>query len=583
MTVQGGSNAIPRRILAVAFILALSAAGLTARLAYLQVVRHQDYSLEAQGEHLDRETIYAHRGTILDRNLNPLAVSVDTFDILVDTHVWKDASMAQRGAQALAPVIGKDASDLQASVQAGSGDVVVAQGVDYDTGRKIQQLGAPGVIASPTSKRMYPEGDLASALIGFVGRDQTGLTGIERDYNSVLTGKIGTMSFEQDSMGNPIGFGLNQDIAAQSGADTVLTIDRTLQSMAEQALDTAIQNTHADGGDILMMDPKTGAVLAVASRPTFQLSKLDLSQNTDLSLFRLRAVTDMYEPGSVFKLITMAGALNEGKVTPNTTYLDLGTVNIGGRKFQNWDFSTNGRTSMTQVLVKSLNLGAIWVSQVLGPSLFYHYVSAFGFGTPTHVGLSGEADGQFRTSRDPNWSEADLAANSFGQGLSVTPVQMLTAVSAIGNGGKLMRPYIVQSTHDATGDHVTKPLVVRQPISAETANTVTDMMKQVADANSLAKVPGYAVAGKSGTAYVPQAPVSSNEGNAYRNEVTIPSYIGFGPMHDPRLAILVKLNDLGTADLGGELTAPIFSHLMHDGLTYLHVPPDASSDLTKRS
>jgi cell division protein FtsI/penicillin-binding protein 2 len=576
MPAQVGPNRSARRLVAIALMLGLSAAGLTARLAYLQIFRHADYSVAARGEHLDRQTVYAHRGTILDRNLNPLAISVDTFDILIDKEAWQEPAVAQQAALALAPLLGRSASAIQATVSAGEGDVTLAQGIDYQTGRKIESAGVAGVIASPGSKRVYPEGDFASSLLGFVGRDQTGLTGVERDYNDVLMGKPGTLSFERDSLGNPIGFGTDEEVAAQSGGDVVLTIDRTLQTMAEQALDTAIQNTHADGGDIVMMDPQTGAVLALASRPSFQLSKLDLSQNIDPSLFRLRAVTDMYEPGSVFKLITMGGALNEGKVTPNTTYLDLGTVTVGGRQFQNWDFSTNGRTTMTEVLVKSLNLGAIWVSQVLGASSFYHYVAAFGFGTPTHIGLSGEAAGQYRTPSDPNWSLADLASNSFGQGLSATPIQVLTAVCAIANGGKLMRPYIVQSIQDAGGEHVTKPTVVREPISEQTAATLTGMMKAVVEGNALAEVPGYTVAGKSGTAYVPTAAVASSEGNAYRDEVTIPSYLGFGPIAHPRLAVLVKLNDLGTADLGGELTAPIFSHLMHDGLTYLHVPQDGT-------
>jgi len=567
------------RLLAVALIFALSTAGIMARLAYLQLLRHENYSLEAEGEHLDSKTTPAHRGSILDRNGNPLATSVDTFDVLVDRHVWQEAGVAAQGAAALGPLLGKTQAEIEATVEGDQGDAVVARQVDYDTGRKIEALGLQGVINSPSSRRVYPEGDLASALLGFLGQDQTGLTGVEHDYNSTLDGKPGVDEFERDSLGNPIAFGVNHSVDAQSGGDVVLTIDRTLQSMAERQLDAAIQKTHADGGDILMMDPQTGDILAMASRPSFQLSKLDLSHAADMSLFRLRAVTDQYEPGSVFKLITTAGAINDGKINPNTPYIDTGEVTIDGRKFHNWDYSTNGRTTITQMLVKSLNLGAIWVSSVLGSDAFYRYVKAFGFGTPTHVGLSGEASGAYRTPDDPVWSRADLASNSFGQGLSATPLQVLTAACVMANGGKLMQPYVVQDKRDSLGDHPTEPVIASHPITAETAATMKGMMKQVVDANALAVVPGYSAAGKSGTAYVPNAKVTNNEkGDAYANEVTIPSYLGFAPFDNPRLAILVKLDDLGTADLGGELTAPIFSKLMHDGLTYLHVPQDQGTN-----
>ncbi len=573
-------SALPRpvrsswRLYAVAFVFALSTAGLVARLAYLQLLRHQDYALEAQNEHIERQAIPAHRGNILDRNGNPLATSVDTFDILVDRHAWQDSRTANVASAGLAQLLGRSQPDVLAAAKGDSGDVVLARRVDYNTGKKIQSAGLQGVIASPSSKRIEPEGDLASALIGFLGQDGAGLAGIEHDFNAQLSGKAGSADFERDSLGNPIPFGQTRSVAPQAGDDLVLTIDRTLQAMAERNLDAAIQQTHADGGDVLIMDPQTGAILAMASRPSFQLSKLDLSHLSDLSTLRLRTVTDLYEPGSVFKLITMAAALNEEKVNPNTPYIDTGTAVVGGRTFHNWDYSANGRTSMTQVLVKSLNTGSIWVSGVLGSSLFYKYVKLFGFGARTGVGLSGEAAGLYRTPDDQTWSDSDLAANSFGQGLSATPLQVLTAVCAIANGGKLMRPYVVQEVRDPSGDHLTEPEVVRQPITAQTAATLADMMRQVVESNTLAVVPGYTAAGKSGTAYVPNGGGPTPTTDAYGNEITIPSYLGFAPLPNPRLAIIVKLNDLGTMDLGGELTAPVFSKLMHDSLTYLRVPED---------
>jgi cell division protein FtsI/penicillin-binding protein 2 len=300
MTQSSRSGRSSWRLFAVGLLMALSTAGIMTRLALLQLVHHQDYELEAQGEHIDRKDLPAHRGNILDRSGNPLATSVDTFDILVDRRLWLDRRTADAGSSALAGLLGRSQSDILAATQGNDGDAVLARAVDYETGRKIEAAGLSGVIASPSSRRVYPEGDLASAVLGFVGQDQAGLTGVEHDFNAQLSGKAGAVDFERDSLGNPIAFGDTRSVPAQAGSDLTLTIDRTLQAMAERELDAGIQKTHADGGDVLIMDPQTGAILAMASRPSYQLSKLDLNHLTDQSNLRLRTVTDMYEPGSVF-------------------------------------------------------------------------------------------------------------------------------------------------------------------------------------------------------------------------------------------------------------------------------------------
>ena len=570
------------RLWAVALVLGIAAAGLVGRLAYLQIIAHPDYSAEAHGEHLDVRSLPAHRGAILDRNGYPLAISVDTWDIAIDRKVWSDERLATRAAAKLAPLLGRTTGEIfSVTGSEAGGTAQLARQVDYETGRKIVALGLPGVIVEPSSRRVYPEGDSAAPLIGFTGRDQHGLTGLEADIDDVLTGRQGKLWFERDSLGNPIPFGFRQQEPPVAGRDAVLTIDRTIQRMAERELDDAIKQTKASGGTIIVQEPQTGAILAMVSRPSFSRAALDLDQPHQMELVRNRTVTDLYEPGSVFKLVTMAAALNEGKVTPHTVYMDSGSALVGGRVFRNWDYSANGPTTMTNVLVRSLNTGTVWLAdRVLGPALFYRYVRDFGFGAPTGSGLTGEAAGEYRLPTDPAWFRSDLASNSFGQAISVTPLQIVNMVSAIANGGALMRPYLVRETRGPDGPQRTEPRVVRRAMTEPAARTLHGIMRETLQTNEFARVPGYSAAGKSGTAYVPTV-VTGTSGDAYVEEVTIPSYVGFAPLTNPRIAILVKLDHLSSADFGGVLTAPIFARLTRDILAYLRVPMDQPETLTQ--
>ncbi len=566
----------PWRLTAVAAVLTLAASGLVARLAFLQVVQHDSYRVEAVVEHFDQAVVPAHRGNILDTNGHPLATSISTYDIAIDRSIWKNEQTAERGAAALAPLLHRSTDDVFALVgPETSGPITIARDLDYDTGRKIIALGLQGVQAQASARRLYPEGDLASPLLGFLGRDSVGLAGMELDLDQLLTGQAGSEQFERDSLGNQIAFGNRKIVEPQPGNDVVLTIDRTIQQMTENELRQGIERTHATGGTAIVMDPKTGAVIAMASEPSFKLSALNLNDPSQAALYRNRAVSDLYEPGSVFKLFTMSTGIDTGKVNPNTTYLDTGTVTINERPFHNWDLSTNGPTTMTQVLVRSLNLGTLWLStQILGPDLFYKYVHAFGFGEATGSSFGGEASGIVRANVDNTWTRADLASNSFGQGISVSALQMVDAVAAIVNGGELMQPYIVKEVHANGTVRVTAPVVRRRVISGETAATLRDMMRQVLEANLLARVPGYSAGGKSGTAYVPTVATKDSAGDAYAAEVTIPSYVGFAPLDNPRVLIYIKLDNLKSADFGGTLTAPMFSHLAAETLRYLDVAPD---------
>lgn len=544
---------------------------LTARLAQLQIVSHGHYAVEAEDEHMGMEKVFPPRGAILDRNGFPLALTLDTYDIYISRKVWQDEKLAATGSEALSSVLGKRPDEIIAALgPEAEGDALIAGSISYDAGRKIIEMGVPGVKATATIVRFHPEGDLASALQGFVGRDQDGLAGLEHDLQDKLGGSAGTVYFERDSMGNPIPFGYRQTTKPRPASDVRLTIDRYIQEATEQALDAAIEANGANGGTIIVMEPKTGAILAMASRPSFKFSELDLNDETKMELYRNRAVTDLYEPGSVMKVVTMATALDLDLVTPNSTYEDTGMAYVGGYAIENWDFSANGTTTMTQLLQKSLNTGAVWVGQLIGPERFYEYVQRFGFGATTGVDLGGEAAGTVRTSDDVEWYPSDLATNAFGQGISVTPLQMITAVAAIANGGELMRPYIVQDVVDAGGSHETQPEVVRRVISESTARTLTAMLNDVVEGvpSHGARVQGYHVAGKTGTSFI-------SVPGGYAPDRVITSFVGFAPVSDPRMIVLVKIDEPQGERLGGTVAAPVFAELAPKILGYLGVSPDA--------
>jgi len=561
-------------LLAAAFVVA--GVALTARVAYIQIARNEYYRQEARSEHFGQQEVRAPRGAILDRNGYPLATTVEAFDVFVDRASWQDLDDARKAADFIAPIIGSQPDQLLADVRREKeGFYLAYSGLDYDKGLALEHEDAPGVRLVQATKRAYPEGDLASTLIGFVGRDHVGLTGIEADFDRELGGTPGTMYFERDSIGNRIALGSERvGKKPRPGGDITLTIDRYIQRLVEGELEARIQATGALGGSIIVMDPRTGEVLAMASRPGFRLSELDLN-DPNQALFRNRAVTDVYEPGSVFKLLTAAMAIDTGKVTPESTFYDEGALFIGPATIRNWDYSRNGTVTVTQILQRSLNTGAAWMGRQVGPDAFYSYLRAFGIGQPTGVGLGGDEGGLVRAHTDPLWSEVDLATNSYGQGVAATPLQVITAVSSLVNRGQLMRPYIVRSASTPEGPRAFEPVVVRQVVRPETAAALTDMMNRVVEAipGHLAAVKGYHVGGKTGT---------TTEATLADGAVTngnVASFIGFAPVDDPAFIMLVKL-DFREDRLGGQVAAPVFSALAPAILAYLGVQPEGPQLVT---
>ncbi len=571
-----------RRVWLPAFFFGAFALVICARLIQLQVIEHDAYAARADAELSGSQTIFARRGAILDRNGALLATSVETWDIYVNSRSWRDASDATTASAGLGKLLKINPAELRALV-AGSSlvDVPIRKDVDYETGMDILAMGLPGVIALPNTARVNPEGDVAASVLGFIGTDNTGLAGIEAAYNDVLQGKPGKAIYERDTSGEPIPYGRYVATEPRPGEDIVLTIDRYLQQMAEERLAAAIKEHRAIGGSIIIMDPATGEILALATSPGLKYSTLNLNDPGVVDLLRNRAVTDLYEPGSVMKIITAASAIDAGAVSPDTTYYDSGVALIYDVPIKNWDDNVYGEQTMTGVLQNSINTGAIFMMQALEakqPGAFQRYLDAFGFGKPTGIDLQGEATGIIRRATDSDFSPVDLATQSFGQSISVTPIQMLTAVAAAINGGNVMRPHLVKAyiSQDGARREV-RPEVVGRAISAETSATIRAMLNKVVEPEQNIH-PGnpkfYTAGGKSGTANVPVP-------NGY-DDTQIASFVGFAPLDDPQILVLVKLDENKDGLTGTAAAAPVFASLADDALRYLNIRPDKGAYVSHR-
>ncbi len=541
-----------------------------ARLVQVQILEHDRYAEEARSELYASDTVFARRGAILDRNGFLLAMSTDTWDLYVATRVWNDDATARSAAEAIAKATGHDATYLRTLVQeSGLVDVLVARDVPYDTGKALLDADVPGLVGLPNTVRVHPAGDLASSVVGIIGGENTGLTGIEAWYDDELLGTPGRVIFERDTTGSPIPYGETFTTEPVPGPDIILTIDRRMQVAAERALRQAIKEHQAISGSIVMMDPQTGEILALATQPRLSFSTLDLSDPEQVRLLRNSVVSDLYEPGSVMKVITAAAAIDTGLVTPETTYEDTGIAFVYGVPIFNWNNGVYGEQTMEGVLQQSINTGAVFMMEKLGVTQFHEYLDAFGFGKPTYIDLSGEAAGLVRRPTDADWSPVDAAAQSFGQAISVTPIQMVSALAAVINGGRLIEPRLVKAMIARDGTRYDLPTnVVGQPISAETSATMRQMLGSVVDPGWYhpGKPRYYTAGGKSGTANVPI--------DASYDDTQIVSFAGFAPVDEPRILILIKLDENADLATGTMAAGPVFAALVDEVLGFLGVPPN---------
>ena len=546
---------------------------IVARLVMIQVIEHERH--EANADRTWTIKTKGPRGAILDRNGFPLATSIDAWEVHVDARLWARSDFQPTDASHRLAELLRSPESVVLSLAAqtfadGGHDALIAYGLSNALGAQIHAEALHGVQVRKTSSRRYIEGSMASSVIGLVGRDEQGLAGLEYQLDGVLAGQSGLVVQEVDGLGQPIPFGPRAELPYEEGASIVLTIDRNLQWLAEATLEQAVEEWNAQGGHIIMMDPRNGDILALASLPSYNPMTIDLDQPESMALLRSRAASDIYEPGSTMKVITMAAALDAGIVSPDTTFVDTGAVVIEDRTIKNFDLSYHGEQTMVQVLQRSLNTGSVWVAQELGARAFYEYIYKFGFGDTTESGLPGEIGGVVIDSTDILWSPAQLATDSFGQGIAVTPLQMVQAYATIARGGVPVRPRLVTAVITDDGVQRFEPRSGERAISRETASTITWMMQAVVDGvlGHPAQVAGWPVAGKSGTSDVV-------ESGGYLEGESLASFAGFAPADDPRVVVFVRIDRPQGEIYGGIVAAPIFSRLVAQALPYLGVPPGA--------
>jgi len=555
------------RLIVLAVVLTIGFLAIIVQLVRYQVVEHDAIVEMAKTQRQETLKLSPPRGLIYDVNGQCLAMNTTQWDISVSPSlVFEKEELAAE----LSPLLGLPRDEIYAVLTAEQTWSWLRRYVPQDAGEAVRDLQASGLSCDPIHKRVYPNGTLFAHIVGIVTLMGDGFYGVEGYHNQVLSGSEGQEEIEHDSGGAPLPLPPEEQNPPQVGTSLVLTVDSNIQFIAEQELHKALQEYGAASGTVLIMNPRTGAILADVSFPTYDPNSF---VETDLKLLADPAVSSMWEPGSIFKIITWAIGLDTGTISPGTTFYDDGRLEVGGRVIRNWDRQGYGLVTMRDGLVKSLNTVAAFISTSVGKDDFYQYLRRFGFGSLTNVDLASEGPGMVKLPGDSDWFPSELGTNSFGQGIAVTPMQMITAVSAIANRGLLMKPYIVQQYIKNEGGEDTRIIQVepesnRRAVSEETALTLTDMLVAVVEEGATkAQVPGYRIAGKTGTAQVPTA-------YGYHPTDTVASFVGYAPADDPQFIVLVKLDKPTTSPWGSQTAAPTFRAIAERLFVYLHIPPD---------
>jgi cell division protein FtsI (penicillin-binding protein 3) len=503
------------------------------------------------------------RGMIYDRNGQPLAVNTLKYRIGISPNL---VSNEEDTIAELSAILGRDPLEIRRIVTSNAQWELLATNVEPDVWRRIAELDYISIGVESIPERYYPQGDLLSQVIGFVGWDVDvlrGYIGVEGRYEEDLAGRV-----RRQEVSN-IPFTVPQDEQRlDRGADIVLTIDRDIQYLAQMELQAALEATGAQSGTVIVMNPNNGDILAMISLPTFDSN--NYQEVDDNRILRNPAVADVYEPGSVFKVLTVAAALEKKTITPTWTYIDNGSIEVGGRTYLNWDRQAYGQMDVEGMLVNSLNVGAASIAVEMGTDDFYSMISTFGIGQRTGVDLPFEAAGLVKMpNRDADWSPSDLGSNSFGQGISVTSLQMLNAVNVIANGGLLVQPRVVSQVVRGGNVDNLEPIIIRRSLSEETAQIVTNMMVNVVERglDNQAMLPGYTIAGKTGTAQIANA-------LGYEEGTSKVSFIGFLPADDPQISILVMLDRPRSSIWATYTAAPVFRNLAEKLVLMLEIPTD---------
>ncbi len=622
-----------RRIWVLTFFSLTLLLGLGARLFDLQVIQHRYFTAAADAQRQRASELNPHRGTIYlsesggkDDDLFPVATNqqgwfvyavpryitdpksvADTLAPALLAYRQRQRTRTQEILQATGQFTGKQTSDInknndndeteqiqgeeanQAENSDSELDIVrqeLLQKLDQKTDpfepiirpyeiiddqfhKFLQTHELSGIVLEEQEIRTYPEKTLAAHVLGYVGYEEKGRVGrygVEGYWQKNLAGSLGFLSSERDVSGGIIGVGRRSFLPARQGDDVVLTIDRVVQSFIEEELEKGVKKFSAERGSIIVMNPKSGSILGMATYPTFDPNYYYAISDPRVQLNPI--VSDIFEPGSIIKPVVMAAAIEEKIVGPETTMVDSGPVQVADRTINTFDGKHHGRQTMTQILEQSNNVGMVWVGQQLGARGQYDYFRRFGFGEQTGIELEGET----RTvlPKPSEWNVTTVATASFGQGIAVTPLQAINATNAIANGGQLMQPYIVAERRPPNEEPIiTSPESVRQVISSETADKMSAMMASVIEngVGQSARVKGYFLAGKTGTAQVP------DERGKYSPDRKIISFVGFGPVEDPKFSILIKLDNPAGLSFASGTAAPMFKNIAEKLLQYYQIPP----------
>lgn len=547
----------------------LAGATIIGRLFSLQVLSGPLYRALAQGQQKFFLATAGERGRIFFRGGQELASSQTTFSLYASPGEIAKIPVEQ-SIQALAvleQILDLNPASLRQKLTKGETYALLKSHLGTTEADDVRRLNLAGLYLKEEETPFFPQGRLASATLGFVDQDGQGQYGLEGYYDAVLEGKPGRDEGQKSASGFLTAPFKN---TAQKGRDLISTLDYQIQFQAQQILDRAQSNLEFEAGQIVVLDPANGEILALASRPDFDPNNYQAEK--DLAVFQNPAAQKIFEPGSVFKPLTMAAAIQEGKITPQTTYVDTGQAQIGQITISNYDRRRYGKQSMTGVLEKSINTGAVFAEQQLGSLLFLQYLEKFGFFAKTGVDLPAEAFSQNKEFR--KGYEINFATASFGQGIEITPLQLLRAFSALANNGRPVTPHLVREIRNEAGKATeAKPAVLDPVVSPQTANQVTAMMVSVVDNGfgKAAKIPGYFIAGKTGTAQVAWGALGVNR-RGYSDK-TIQSFMGFAPAYNPRFLILIKLDNPKTKT--AEYSAvPLFHDLAKYLVDLWQIPPD---------
>ncbi|MBX4186867.1 MAG: penicillin-binding protein 2 [Candidatus Doudnabacteria bacterium] len=564
-------NSYNLRIFLLLSVITLFIIFIALRMFNLQILSHAYYKNLANNQHGSSLSIQPDRGEVF-------LTTVGGSSVLVATNVSKNMVYAvpkeitdkKTTARTVSKILELDQAEVETKIAGTGSFAILKKQIEDPIAKKLTALKIKGIHLQEQDVRFYPEKDLASQVIGFLGfkgDQRVGQYGVEGKFEKQLAGNAGVLDADTDPLGRWITTASRSFVPASDGDDIHLTIDPTIQYKAEEILKDTLSKHGADRGSIVVVNPKTGAVWAMANVPEFDLN--NYGKVDDSSIYNNRVLSGDYEPGSIFKPITMAAAINERKVTPQTTYVDQGVIQVDDKQIKNSDPKPLGTQNMIQVLSESLNTGAVFAEQQIGNETFRKYVERFGFGKPVDFDLSGQTAGDLENLKRKG--DVFFATASFGQGITVTPIQLVQAYTALANGGKMMTPYVVEKiVHADSAEDRPRPQTSNQILDPQTAAQISAMLVEVVENGhgKKAAVKGYYIAGKTGTAQV-----AYKDRSGYDPNTNIGSFIGYGPVDNPQFLALVRIDNPKDVKFAESTAAPAFGELAGFILNYLQVPP----------